>query len=258
MSMSRNHLVYGSDDTHTIFTRYLTDQLVVRDLRTMKVLRVLGGYKLRNVCICDEYIVTDDGTSSMKVTRITSKEGAQQENDDSSLHVICDPEEVAVLDLSDDLTVDLLYDSAHKQLIVASATGNISLWDLESKELVDVLRDRLNISSISLSGNLLVTGGGGIDDQFINCWDLSDRTRTKMISINYHTIWTYSKVFRITAPRSCHLWSVDALAVSSSTIACNFGYQGAFLVFESNRLKWILNDTYDGGFGGLITPKASL
>ncbi|KAI8847690.1 quinon protein alcohol dehydrogenase-like superfamily [Chytridium lagenaria] len=276
MSLSERFIVYGSDDTHTIFTRYLTDQLVVRDLQTMKVSQVMGGFKLRNVCVCGDFIVTDDGSSDLRVTRITNEvvKPAEREAKVALLHPphispqpliptpliddVVSPDPVAMLHIGDDMTVGLICDPLNKHVISASASGNMCIWDMQSFSLVGRFTERPNISSIGLSGPLLITAGGGIDDQFIHCWDLPRRSRFRMLSINYHTIFLYAKLLRITPPKPSHLWSVDALAVSNRTIACNFGYQGTYLVFERFRLKWIVNDHIEGSLGGLNTPKVCL
>ncbi|KAJ3206521.1 hypothetical protein HDU67_008114 [Dinochytrium kinnereticum] len=262
MSLSEKYLVYGSDDTHTIFTRYLTDQLVVRDLASMKVLRVMGGYKLRNVCVCDDFIVTDDGTPYLRVTPIKTLEGRSAETiRKDHLRQLPDGEQqmdVATLYVGDHHTVDLIFDPVRKNLISASSSGLVSIWNLHTLLPISRLVDRPNISSICLSGNLLVTAGGGIDDQFVHFWDMKTRSRFRAIPISYHAVFQYAKMLRISPPKATHLWSVDALAVSSRTVACNFGYMGVYLVFDAFRLKWILNDTVDGSYGGLNTPKICL
>ncbi len=130
-----------------------------------------------------------------------------------------------------------------------SPDGSISIWNLNSRSLINYLKHKdpiIPIFKLSENGNILIAGN---QEGFLMIYDIINYSLIKEInghsaSVNSISISNNSKYFASTSRDSTmKLWDID-----SGKLICNFGNHNSYVcsaIFSSDN-NYILSETIDG------------
>ncbi|KAI9205912.1 WD40-repeat-containing domain protein [Polychytrium aggregatum] len=140
--------------------------------------------------------------------------------------------------IDDEPIVRIVCDEASRTLVCGFISGLMRFWTLPDLKPLEAAHDFTHITQLAITPDYLFVGGGALDNQFLGIYGISTRKLLYVIRCSYSDVQEMAAARGITVGRiqEYHVWTVESISAQGSLVACNYGVQGVYIIFDVKRL----------------------